>query len=195
MVRKSGASTSGQARVSIQSAEVTRLGTVDPGTETGWCRLQYSVAERKDLVTSVGPLGAIREIARRGGVSVGTWKVGEPSWRDRFGEDNVMRFFDQWQWSLDLLVIEDFILRRSEKSRSLLSPVRLGASMNYSWTKGGGAVSGIGVRWQSPSDKEVFTDDRMRKAKVWKTGSGGSHVNDAVRHMAVLLGRLDVDGQ
>jgi hypothetical protein len=190
---KSGVSTSGQRKVSIPSAEVTRLGTVDPGTETGWCRLEFPLARRKELVRSKGPLGAIREIARGGGVSVGTWKVGPETWRDRFGEDKVMRYFDQWQWSLDLLVIEDFILRRSEKSRSLLSPVRLGASMNYSWTKGGGAVSGIGVRWQSPTDKSVFTDERLKGAKLWTGGAGAAHVRDAVRHMGVLLGRLDLE--
>lgn len=82
-------------------------------------------------------------------------------------------------------VVEDFVLFRQEKSRNLLSPVRLTAAYRTH-------LSGSGVRiaLQSPGDaKRTVTDARLRR---WIHDEGGKaigrHAKDALRH-ATLFAR------
>lgn len=82
-----------------------------------------------------------------------------------------------------VVVIEDFILRRSEMNRSLLSPVRLGFGLVHQMR-----VDGMRAPvFQSPSDKAVINDERLRKMGLWI--SGQPHARDAMRHLVLYLRR------
>jgi hypothetical protein len=79
---------------------------------------------------------------------------------------------------LFLIAMEDFILRRSEMDRSLLSPVRVFSKFERDLYK-------TGLRWayvkQSSSDAlSVVTDARLQAWNLYKAGS--VHARDAQRH-------------
>lgn len=99
------------------------------------------------------------------------------------------------------IVMEDFILRRSESDRSLLAPVRVFSKYEYALdvlTRGKVALPYVK---QSASDaKTIVTDDRLIRWGVYRPGS--VHARDAQRHGILfsrkvasnpaLLGRLKV---
>lgn len=94
----------------------------------------------------------------------------------------------------DAVVIEDFILdtRRASGKRSLLSPVRITAMLEYE-------LSGrMPITKQSASDaKSVITDRRLKRWGYWTPAS--THARDATRHGLLFLRRsktsMDVVGQ
>jgi hypothetical protein len=87
------------------------------------------------------------------------------------------------------IVMEDFVLRRSESSRSLLAPVRVFSrfeTMLYLV----GRDSGVCLPYvkQGASDaKTIVTDLRLRRWNVYDSGSG-VHARDAQRH-GILFAR------
>lgn len=88
------------------------------------------------------------------------------------------------------LVVEDFILRLQTQSRDLLSPVRQSARL---------AVLAHQHQWQmtwtlqSPSDKGVITDDRLRSHGLWIVGQ--QHARDACRHLVLHLRKVMAEDQ
>lgn len=156
---------------------------VDPGGESGWVRVGFhSVEEMDSVVRSVGPARAVRHMGSSGEVSMGTFKsvFGTEAWA-----------VHEWAWEhlhgVDVLIVEDFILRRGEKSRSLLSPVRLGSMLEYEWRVVMGRSSG--VVWSAPSDKTSVPDRVLVGAGIFQRGRSGGHINDALRHLCLYLGR------
>lgn len=88
-----------------------------------------------------------------------------------------------------VVVMEDFILRRSESDRSLLSPVRIEAKFSRDLYK-------TGLRWayvkQSASDaKNVVSDARLQAWNLYKPGS--EHARDAQRHGILAARRYASD--
>lgn len=166
----------------------------DPGETTGYARLSLS----KRLLMRDGTHAALREAGREGRVRYnqfglkGRMKVcGEPESAD------YMRTLTRLGWVEEVLdqrvdsfavVIEDFVLFRSEKSRSLLAPVRITARYEQIM----GEVSGIYFAKQSSSDaKNVVTDARLRKWAAFPEDASnylGAHSKDALRH-AILFAR------
>jgi hypothetical protein len=86
-----------------------------------------------------------------------------------------------------VVVIEDFILFREERSRGLLSPVRITARFEQEM-KG----SRVKMIKQSASDmKSTITEARMRRWDMWDDLEGkaiGTHARDALRH-GILFAR------
>lgn len=89
-----------------------------------------------------------------------------------------------------VVVMEDFILRRSEMDRSLLAPVRIFTRYEdrmEGLVRGSGGKVRIPYAKQSPSDaKNVVTDDRLQRWGLYRPGM--QHARDAQRH-AVLFSR------
>ena len=90
-------------------------------------------------------------------------------------------------WPTAAVVVEDFILRaeRKEKSRELLSPVRLTAKLEtYLWR------DGRRMFLQQPAQaKTTISNERL---KMWNcyTGTGAQeHARDADRHAMLFLRR------
>lgn len=86
------------------------------------------------------------------------------------------------------IVMEDFVLRRSEASRSLLAPVRV-FSRFEDRLHCAVEASGVALPYfkQSPSDaKNVVSDLRLRRWGVYEPGM--EHARDAQRH-GILFAR------
>lgn len=80
------------------------------------------------------------------------------------------------------VVIEDFILRERTMTRDLLSPVRITAALyvllcQHEWK--------MQVVLQSPSDKSVINDERLKALGLWAVGQ--RHARDAYRHLMLYL--------
>lgn len=170
----------------------------DPGDTTGWS----SHAAPKDLLMGGGTrttLAAMRKAMDDEGMCAGEhigWRLGQFGVGEGLDEDqqtdrmiNVVR--QAWGvWEVDedrdtfFVMLEDFILRRNEMSRSLLTPVRLIAKFEYAFRR-----KGIYVGRQSPGDaKNVVTDARLRSWNVYQASSG-VHARDAQRHGILALRR------
>lgn len=164
---------------------------VDPGNESGWVRIEFDSAAHMDaVVRQAGPLRAIKNRALAGCVSLGTFSVGDHVGAvagGRFGECGVVGEFLPMLWGVQVLIIEDFTLARSESSRDLLSPVRIMSMLEYEWVKGPGRTRDGSLIWSNRSNKAAVKDEAMRAAGVWRPGKSGGHINDAVRHLAVFL--------
>lgn len=156
---------------------------VDPGDTTGWCWL---AVDRGDLC-SLGTRGFLKKSDLR----YGQFKTGGTDAGENFVVDLLVESARRcWDWAeVDveedtfLVVLEDFILRNSSMDRSLLSPVRLNAKLQYALRN-----SGIRTVLQSSSDAmRTVTDDRLRIWNLYDSASG-VHARDATRH-AVLCAR------
>jgi hypothetical protein len=91
-------------------------------------------------------------------------------------------------WPSAAIVSEDFILRpeRKEKSRELLSPVRITAKIEtYLWR------SKRRMFLQQPSQaKSTITDERLKFWSCYTSEGGMQHARDADRHVLLFLRRL-----
>lgn len=93
------------------------------------------------------------------------------------------------EYGCGVVVLEDFILRSSVKTRDLLSPVRINAAISYGLHSGGWV--GVAVELQTATDaKGVLTDARLRRKGLWVPGK--DHANDAIRHMLLYLRRQKI---
>lgn len=147
---------------------------LDPGEASGWCALDYDPGVLARTGSAVGSV-----LAFEAGVV--------------FGPENAQVSF-LLDMELDLasrsgvplvVGVEDFILRRSERSRNLLSPVRVASAFQYTlWDRGRAVV------WQQPNEMAVVTAERLRLWKLWYRGFGtrdGAHARDALAHCLVWL--------
>ena len=170
----------------------------DPGDTTGWS----SHSAPKDLLMGGGTRATLCSMRRAmdgdglyGSENIG-WRLGQFGVGEGLDEDQQTdRMIETCRmawgvWEVDestdtfFVVLEDFILRRNEMSRSLLSPVRLIAKFEYAFRR-----KGIYVCRQSPGDaKNVVTDARLRSWNVYQASSG-VHARDAQRHGILALRR------
>jgi hypothetical protein len=143
---------------------------VDPGGVTGWA---WAKVEGGVIVDS-----------RRGQVEC---RRDEIKGTDRIL--NLMRYAND-VCPLNAIVVEDFILRLGTKDRSLLSPVRLTAMLEYGLSVDSDLMDLLPIVLQSPSDaKSTITDDRLKLAGMWIRGL--PHARDATRHLLLYLRKLD----
>jgi hypothetical protein len=83
------------------------------------------------------------------------------------------------------VVIEDFLIRRFDKSRPFLSPVRLTAALDQLMFD-----RGVWTDRQTPADAmKTCTDDRLKQWDFY-VGDGLGHARDADRHMLLFIRRL-----
>lgn len=89
-------------------------------------------------------------------------------------------------WASAAIVVEDFILRaeRKEKSRELLSPVRVTAKLEaHLW------IVGRKVFKQDPSQGKRITDDRLALLGALAEDGLPDHARDADRHAVMFMRR------
>jgi hypothetical protein len=86
---------------------------------------------------------------------------------------------------ISVVVVEDFVLRKFNASRSLLSPVRITSAFGTLLHN-----HRLIVEWcvQSPSDKSVINDERLKELGLWQAGQ--PHARDACRHLILHLRRV-----
>lgn len=150
----------------------------DPGGTTGWSLLVLPRnIQRKDVFS--WPPDAILASAK-------VWEHGEIVTTG--DEDNaayqMARLCQMWPGAA--IVIEDFILRveRKEKSRELLSPVRITAKLEaYLWKTGRKPFL------QDPSQGKRMTDERLALLGALVDDGLPDHARDADRHAVMFLKR------
>jgi hypothetical protein len=98
-------------------------------------------------------------------------------------------------WPDDAIVIvEDFVLRTYQRSRDLLSPVRISGAFEYGlWQmsfKPRGEIVRRTIQWQQPAlAMSAITDGRLQQCGYWNPLVGQPHARDAVRHVLTWLRR------
>lgn len=159
--------------------------TVDPGTTSGVAR---GLFERCDSAWE--------------GVASGRWESwevegtpAEQAW-EIMGEyaDWLERLRSQEKASGDQMTIafaiEDFTVRLGRGAasrRELLDPVRVAAGCEaLSWTRGG--LRWVQIQYQQPSERSIYTNDRLREHGMWVKGS--EHRRDAVRHLILRYSKI-----
>lgn len=191
------------------SARGWQVFAVDPGETTGWAWACVGVNEhRADAATGgvraakrhrSGALGADTRVAwgevpRRqrnpvSGEPVPMWEMENIQAQDIVIEMIRCQAMGSRASAgvvpeISTVCIEDFILREWTQDRSLLSPVRVGAKVEYSM-----AVSGVikaDVHLQSSSDaKRTVTDERLKRWGFWVEGQ--PHARDALRHLLLFM--------
>jgi hypothetical protein len=91
------------------------------------------------------------------------------------------------EWPGAALVVEDFLLRKFDASRNLLSPVRLTAAFRYTLL----SVDKRAAHMQQPSlAMTTMTDERLKATGYFERTVGVPHARDAVRHCLTFLKRL-----
>jgi len=169
----------------------------DPGVMTGWCRICVDKAAlplgtRTFLKTTYAedPVELTEGVfAAPGSLSAG--QFGARGGFTENGQVDEMIRLTRLAWVEEIedaekdtffVVLEDFILRRSEKDRSLLAPVRLNAKFDYAMKD-----SHVRIMYQSPSDaKNAVTDARLKSWNVYDSTTG-EHGRDAQRHAVLAL--------
>lgn len=93
-------------------------------------------------------------------------------------------------WPYAAVVIEDFILRKFQQGREMLSPVRITAAIDYLFWRGLDDIDPPGrlVFKQQPSlAMRTATDDRLKTWGLYRPGQ--EHARDATRHAITFLRR------
>lgn len=152
---------------------------VDPGVTTGWAVGSFSY-ESIFGNESLFPLG------QNGCHSI---NFGQLTGDEDKQADDVI--FIASTYNIDVIVIEDFELRKLLKSKELLSPVRIGHKVSYGirMVNARARMSNpIRIEWQLPAlAMTTATDDRL---KIWNLHhKGKEHARDAVRHVATFARR------
>lgn len=153
---------------------------VDPGGTTGWAVGSFSFGSIFGN-ESLFPLGEGCK-----SIEYGQFTGDEDAQADKVIDAAIKQF------DVDVVVIEDFELRKMLKSKELLSPVRIGHKISY----GLHIINAsdlrvdrrIRIEWQMPAlAMTTATDDRL---KIWNIHHRGKqHARDAVRHVVTFARR------
>lgn len=156
--------------------DVLVLIAFDPGQMTGWSLIVLPrKLDGKDIFSSNFETLLFNRHQ---------WDHGQIDCLDEdLGAYKMMKLVERWPGAA--VLVEDFILRmdRRERSRNLLSPVRLTAKLeHYLWR------CGRKMLLQQPSmAKTTVTDERM---KIWNVYQPGQpHARDADRHILTFIRR------
>ena len=177
----------------------------DPGGTTGWCALGVdpTVLNKPDFPgenknKEALPLHECLVLKRYGEIDCMGRKTEPPriSHAVNMGGENSgvhqMLSIVLAEYPKSAIVLEDFILdfRKADKTRDLLSPVRLTAAFSYALWRADPMVLGAGldrINIQDRSNpKTTCTDDRLRNWGLYDRHSG-PHARDAMRHAFYFL--------
>jgi hypothetical protein len=146
---------------------------IDPGGMTGWSILTTTIDKIRDTDLTLEQ-------------TVDLWHHGEIPTEGPWGEQRAVDLLIEMGHNAPgypTWVIEDFRVRRLDKTREFLSPPRLiGALTQIIWQ------DGLGLNMQTPRDKTSVTDERLKSWGFYQRGMG--HARDADRHSLYLLRRL-----
>lgn len=167
--------------------EPVRIIAIDPGGVTGWSVMEFAVRDLldpkvhiHDIVTKWwhGQIECGQGLARDGAETTEEEGIEKLNW---LIEQSVM----EKPYGV-AVVIEDFIVRRFDKSRPFLSPVRITAPIQQMLYE-----MGLHHKWvQQPNDaKNTISDERL---KIWDmySADGLQHARDADRHALLGLRNL-----
>lgn len=167
----------------------------DPGVTTGWAlyRLNYGVLVSQGFRKALwapGSACAMGQFYQESESDTVTHMVDltrqaflEGEYADEDGGEEAGSRDVFW------VALEDFILVRSESSRSLLSPVRLAAMYEDRLRE----APGFGWVYERASDaKSVVTDGRLLSWGIYLARSG-VHARDAQRHGALAMRKFASD--
>jgi len=164
-------------RRKVESPNLTQATVIalDPGETTGWSLLTVDPAALSNPA-KVKILGSIYD-HQHGQVD---------SYR---GDDGEQQMVDDLYalcavWPHAAVVIEDFVIRINDRSRSFLAPVRTTAALKQLlWADGRITFK------QTPNDaKNTATDSRLKDWGMYEREGGLNHARDADRH-AILFAR------
>ena len=169
----------------IQAAGSTPvcLLAIDPGGVTGWSIVTTTIGRIMDptLQAAEVPLQWFH-----GQIDCRAKDKKETLWREAEAEGvaRMEQLYERCPHATGV-VIEDFLIRRFDKSRPFLSPVRLTAALDQLMFD-----RGVWTDRQMPSDAMItITDDRL-KAWDFYVADGLGHARDADRHMLLFIRRL-----
>jgi hypothetical protein len=153
---------------------------VDPGVTTGWAIGWFD----RDSIFGNSPLFPAGEEGCRE-IIYGQFVGNE----DRQADDLIDKAIEN---NVDVMVIEDFELRKLLKSRELLSPVRIGHKISYGMyiinARGSRADRPLRIEWQLPAlAMSTATDERLKLWGVYHRGQ--QHARDGVRHVVTFARR------
>lgn len=156
--KKGGGGGSGE----IELLDNPTIVAIDPGGTTGWS------------VMSVHPEALAGDASIL--LNIEHWSHGEITGDENSATSEVLGIIDSWPGCV--VLIEDFILRSSVTSREILSPVRIGAKIEF-----GLFLTGRTWHRQMPSEaKTSITDDRLKSWGFYQREGGLEHARDADRH-------------
>lgn len=177
---------------------------IDPGETTGyaWAAIGAKEVRKHGISESIKrALDESLELSRFGhtpipGDSFPRFGWGEVDCRSMDGIEEVVRLiFSAHELirmgtplgGLGWIVPEAFVLNRSVKDASLLSPVRVSAMIQYAVRK---QINERGTAWeeQESAAKAVVPNDKLKAWGLYARGS--EHQRDAMRHLIVKLRRL-----
>lgn len=163
----------------------------DPGGITGWG------------VFSVHP-DALTDPSFRVLDNITHWACGQFVGGEANQVDQMVELARSWPGAA--IGCEDFILRKFERGRELLAPVRMNAAFSYAMRRGVTFVrdgrtgehkpevdrSGyVTIHYQQPAlAMTTMTDDRLKALGYYERTVGLQHARDAVRHCITFLKRL-----
>lgn len=153
---------------------------LDPGGTTGWCVM--SVLAEALARTEVSILDNIFH-----------WTSGQVGGDENDQADEIAELICAWPGAL--VGIESFDLRQFRKDKDLLSPVRLGAMIQWAAVRGGGAGQKADappavVEWQTPSlAMKTATDEALQAWGLYRREGGEQHARDATRHAITFYRR------
>lgn len=159
---------------------------IDPGGTTGWSKINLRKEITKDGVReSIWKQNLDTILSDKGKL---WWKHGQIDARgprENLAIYQLCEMIDETPGAA--VVLEDFILRidRREKSRDLLSPVRINAAiMQHLWRQNRRVIL------QQPAlAKTTATDDRLKLWGVYVREGGLQHARDADRHIITFIRR------
>lgn len=166
-------------RLTSNRTDVLPIFAIDPGGTTGWSFLVLprTLKDRDIFSWNLDTILSNRLV----------WEHGEIVTKgvEDEGIYALWKIIDTWPTAA--VVVEDFILRtqRKEKSRDMLSPVRLNAKLEtYLWR------SRRPMFLQQPSQaKTTVTDDRLHMLNCYNEVGGLGHARDADRHAILFVRR------
>lgn len=82
-------------------------------------------------------------------------------------------------------IIESFSLRERTQDSSLLAPVRIASKLDLWVEMEDGLSDGNMVTYQTPADKEVISDDRLKRWGLWIPGKKDARA--ALKHLLLFL--------
>ena len=132
-----------------------------------------------ERIEDVGPFSDTAD-AIRGADSLGVSTKGEAA-----GVSELLQLAEGWPGAA--IVMEDFILRKFDQGRDILSPVRVMAALDFGfWSIGRDDQ----VFRQQPSlAKTTATDERLKRWGLYRREGGMNHARDADRHAITFLRR------
>ena len=156
----------------------------DPGGITGWSMVTTTIGKIMDPTIQAAQ---VPTAWWHGQIDCTARDKKQVFWREAEAEGvaQMERLYEDAPGVHVGVVIEDFLIRRFDKSRPFLSPVRLSSAFDQLMFD-----RGVWTDRQMPSDAMTAITDARLKAWDFYVADGLGHARDADRHMLLFIRRL-----